>query len=138
MKKLPIIVLLSLSTVWSISLGEEKITKMIKEIKEERVGIKIEKLEETENPFILVKIKEKEENLTKEEKVIVKEIIVEKVYRLDAILNHSAFINKKWYKKGAKIDAYSVANIGQQSVLLKSSQGNKILHLKKKKYMKLH
>ena len=136
MKKLIITLYCCSSSLWSGSIGSEKITKMIEEIKEERVGIQIEKLETTVNPF-LIKIKE-EENLTKEESIEIKEIVVETVYILDAILNHSAFINKKWYKEGAEIDFYKVVHIGKKSVILKSSQGKKILHLKKKKYMKLH
>jgi hypothetical protein len=139
MKNLTILILFSfLSPIWAGSIGSEKITKMIEEIKEERIGIHIEKLETTVNPFILVKIK-KEENLTKEEEPVkVEAVIVEKVYTLDSILNHAAFINKKWYKEGSKIDFYTVKNIEKDSVTLQSSQGKKILPLKKKTYIKLH
>jgi hypothetical protein len=137
MKKLTVTLFLSLSVLWSGSIGSEKITKMIEEIKEERVGIKIEKLETTENPFIIEEIKE-EENLTEERTVEITEAIVEKIYRVDAILNHAVFINKQWYKKGSKIDSYTVVYIGKSSVTLQSPQGNKILPLKKKTYIKLH
>jgi len=140
MKKLIITLSLLSSFLWSGSIGSEKITRMIEEIKEERIGIKLEKLEATVNPFILVRIKKEEDNLTEEEEEEIIEIkeVIEKVYTLEAILNNSAFINKKWYKKGSKIDFYTVTHVSKNSVTLQSPQGNKILHLKKKKYMKLH
>ena len=138
MKKLTITLLSLSSALWSGSISPERINKMIAEIKEERIGIKLKKLETTVNPFVIVEIKKEEENLTKEKPVEIKEIIVETVYRLEAILNHSAFINKKWYKKGAKIELYTVAYIGKKSVTLQGPEGNKILSLKKKTYIKLH
>jgi hypothetical protein len=110
---------------------------MISKIKEERVGISIDKLESTVNPFLVIKIK-KEENLTKEEVPLIKEVIVEPSYSLDAILNHAVFINKKWYKKGSKIGQYKLVYIGKNTVTLRSREKEKILSLKKKKYIKLH
>jgi len=128
------------SLVWSASLSPIEITEMISKIKEERGGISIEKLEDTVNPFIIKKVEEvKEENLTKEEKIaVVKKVIVETNYTLSAILNHAAFINKKWYKKGSKIDQYKVIYIGKETVTLKSSEKKRTLSLKKKKHIKLH
>lgn len=113
---------------------------MISKIKEERVGISITKLDSTSNPFIIVQPK-KEENLTKGAKKVPHiyiPAIVEPTYTLDAILNHAAFINKKWYKKGSKIGNYRVIYIGKRTVTLKSKEKSKTLHLKKKKYIKLH
>ena len=137
MKKIFILFTFLSSLLWSVSLSSAEITEMISKIKEERVGISIEKLESTVNPFIVIKIK-KEENLTKEEAVMVEEVIIEPTYSLDAILNHAVFINKKWYKKGSKIDQYTITYIGKKTVTLKSSEKEKILSLKKKKYIKLH
>jgi len=137
MKKIFILFTFLSSLLWSVSLSSAEITEMISKIKEERVGISIEKLESTVNPFIVIKIK-KEENLTKEEAVMVEAVIIEPTYSLDAILNHAVFINKKWYKKGSKIDQYTLTYIGKKTVTLKSSEKEKILSLKKKKYIKLH
>ena len=137
MKKIFILFTFLSSLLWSGSLSSAEITEMISKIKEERVGISIEKLESTVNPFIVIKIK-KEENLTKEEAVLVEAVIIEPTYSLDAILNHAVFINKKWYKKGSKIDQYTLTYIGKKTVTLKSSEKEKILSLKKKKYIKLH
>jgi len=139
MKKLFILFTFSSLLLWSASLSSAEITEMISKIKEERVGIAIEKLESTVNPFLIVKIK-KEENLTKEEEEVIKieKVIIEPTYSLDAILNHAVFINKKWYKKGSKLDQYTITYIGKKTVTLKSSEKEKILSLKKKKYIKLH
>ncbi len=138
MKKLFILFTFLSSLLWSVSLSSTEITEMISKIKKERTGISIEKLESTVNPFIIIDVKKEEENLTKEEIAVVKEVIVEPTYSLDAILNHAVFINKKWYKKGSKIDQYKITYIGKRTVILKSSEKEKILSLKKKKYIKLH
>jgi len=137
MKKISILFSLFSSLLWSASLSSAEITEMISKIKKERVGISIKKLESTVNPFLLIKIK-KEENLTKEEIAVIKEVIIEPTYSLDAILNHAVFINKKWYKKGSKIDQYTLVYIGKNRVTLRSPEKEKILFLKKKKYIKLH
>jgi len=131
------------SLVYSSSLSPAEITEMISKIKKERAGISIEKLEDTVSPFIIKVVEEvkevKEENLTKEEKIVtVKKVIVETNYTLSAILNHAAFINKKWYKKGSKIDQYKIIYIGKETVTLKSSEKKRTLSLKKKKHIKLH
>jgi len=128
------------SLVYSSSLSPAEITEMISKIKRERAGISIEKLEDTVSPFIIKVVEEvKEENLTKEEKIVtVKKVIVETNYTLSAILNHAAFINKKWYKKGSKIDQYKIIYIGKETVTLKSSEKKRTLSLKKKKHIKLH
>jgi len=139
MKKIFILFALLSSLLCASSLSPAEITEMISKIKEERVGISINELENTPSPFIIVKPK-KEENLTKEKEVIVaiKEVYVEPTYSLDAILNHKAFINNKWYKKGSKLDQYKIIYIGKKTVTLKSSEKKRVLSLKKKKYIKLH
>lgn len=137
MKKIIMVVSLLSSLLYSSSLSFEEITSMVSKIKKERVGISILKLETTVNPFVLV-LPKKEENLTKEIVPVIKRIIVEPVYKLEAILNNAVFINKKWYKRGSKLGLYKIGYISKTSVTLKSSQGNKILSLKKKKFIKLH
>jgi len=117
--------------LWSGSLSSAEITNMISKIKEERVGISLKKLDSTENPFILKRRKAKEPNKKVEKSE--KKVYTETEYVLKAILNHSAFINKKWYKVGSKLGSYRISYIGRKSVTLKSENGNKILSLKKKK-----
>ena len=137
MKKTIILLLLSFIVLSSGSLSKEKITSMISEIKQERVGINLSTLETTLNPFIIVKI---EENLTEESTEIVAQpiVIVEPVYELDAVLNHAGFINKKWYKVGQTLGDYKIKSISKTTVILKSPEKEKILSLKKKKTIKLH
>ena len=137
MKKIiSLVVLLSLS-LCSGSLSSEQITHMVSKIKKERVGITLLKLESTVNPFILL-LSKKEENLTKEIVPILKTVAIEPSYSLEAILNNTAFINNKWYKRGSPLGIYKVGHISKTSVTLKSSDGSKILSLKKKKFIKLH
>jgi len=136
MKKTIILLPLSFMVLFSGSLSREKITSMISEIKQERVGINLTILENTVNPFLLVKI---EENLTEDTEIVAQPvIIVEPVYELNAVLNHAAFINKKWYKIGHTLGDYKIKSISKTTVVLKSSEKEKILSLKKKKTIKLH
>jgi len=138
MKKTVTMVTLLSYTLYSGSLSSEQITSMVSKIKKERVGISIFKLETTLNPFVLV-VPKKEENLSKEVVVpVIKKIVIEPVYELEAVLNNVAFINKKWYKRGSKLGLYKVGYISKISVTLESEHGNKTLSLKKKKFMKLH
>lgn len=122
--------LLSLSSMLSSgSLSSTEITNMISKIKEEREGISMATLENTVSPFHLNKKKE----VVEEEKNSIEELPIQEEYNLQAILNHAAFINKKWYKRGATLGIYHVGYIGRSSVTLTSSHGNKILSIKKKK-----
>ena len=109
-------------------LSHEEITKMVNNIKKERSGITLTTLEGTANPFIIYVPKEKVKEVKVAEKVIRKEV----VYRLKAIMNHAAFIDEKWYKKGDKMGKYTIGYISSSSVTLKSKRGSKTLNLKKK------
>ena len=138
MKKILIFITFSFTLLLSGSLSSDEILNMVSKIKEEREGISLAKLEGTSNPFIIKKKKKKEEK--KEENLTVyTPPIVEVVYRVDAILNHAAFINKKWYRTGDTLDNYKVGYISIDSVTLKSESGNRVLKLeKRKRLIKLH
>jgi len=134
MKKLFTLSLLSVSSIYGASISASEITNMITQIRKERVGIDLKQLNSTKNPFIVNKIEEKKEEVKKKVVKAKKAVVVEKVYKLDAILNHAAFINKKWYKRGDKIDQYVVQSLSKSSVVLKSKSGvKKTLSMKKKK-----
>jgi len=137
MKKITITALLGSSLLSAASLSHDEISNMILKIKEERVGILITKLESTENPFIIVKKEKKVESI---EKKSVENVRQEVDYKLHAILNHAAFINGKWYKKGNKLGLYHVVYIGKTSVDLKSDFDKKTLSIKKRnnKFIKLN
>ncbi len=138
MKKILLFITFSFTLLLSGSLSSDEILNMVSKIKEEREGISLAKLEGTSNPFIIKKKKKKEEK--KEENLTVyTPPIVEVVYRVDAILNHAAFINKKWYRTGDTLDNYKVGYISIDSVTLKSESGNRVLKLeKRKRLIKLH
>jgi len=126
--KLYILIALSTTSLFSGSLSSSEIVKMVQEIKKERKGISLSTLESTGKPFI-IKVPKKKESV-KVNGVVKK---VEVVYTLKAILNKAAFIDGKWYKQGDKFGSYKVGHVSSDSVLLKSSNGNKKLSLKKRK-----
>jgi len=126
--KLYILIALSTTSLFSGSLSSSEIVKMVQEIKKERKGISLSTLESTGKPFI-IKVPKKKESV-KVNGVVKK---VEVVYTLKAILNKAAFIDGKWYKQGDKLGSYKVGHVSSDSVLLKSSNGNKKLSLKKRK-----
>jgi len=139
MKKILLFITFGFTFLISGSLSSTEILNMVSKIKEERVGISLSKLEGTANPFIIKKKKKvaekKEDNLT-----VYTPPPIEIVYKLDAILNHAAFINKKWYRKGDSIDDYNVAYISKYSVTLTNESGKRVLKLekRKKKFIKLN
>ncbi|HIP51378.1 MAG TPA: hypothetical protein EYG94_04735 [Campylobacterales bacterium] len=119
------------------SLSSTEIVNMVAEIKKERKGILLSKLETTANPFIINVPKKKEVTEVKEDVTV---MVAQVVHTLKAILNKAAFIDNKWYKKGDKIGDYKIGYVSSSSVVLKSENGNKTLSLekKKKKFIKLN
>lgn len=139
MKKILILIILSFSLLISGSLSSTEILNMVSKIKEERVGISLAKLEGTANPFIIKK-KEKKKIAEKKEENLTIYAPVEIVYKVDAILNHAAFINKKWYRTGDTLNNYKIGYVSKYSVTLENENGNKVLKLerRKKKFIKLN
>ncbi|CAA6809032.1 MAG: Unknown protein [uncultured Sulfurovum sp.] len=134
--RIPVLLIILASSLFSARLSPTEITKMVAKIKEKRVGISLLELESTVNPFILNVPKKTILTEKIEEAVIIapKEI----VYELKAILNKAAFIDKKWYKQGDSIGKYTVGYISSKSVVLKNSAGNKVLKIEKKNLIKLN
>jgi len=128
--KISILIGLSTTSLFSVSLSSEEIVKMVKEIKKERKGVSLVTLESTGNPFI-IKVPEQKETLVVDNVTPVAR--VEKVYTLKAILNKAAFIDGKWYKQGDRLGSYKIGYVSLNTVVLKSSNGNKKLSLKKRK-----
>ena len=120
----------------SASLSSVDISNKVAEIKEERSGITLLQLEGTLSPFMIRKKKVEEPKREKNENnVSINQpiIIEEENFVLGAVLNRRAFINGKWYRQGDRISNYKVGHVYSRRVLLKSSEGNKQLKLKKKK-----
>jgi len=114
----------------SLSLSSDEIVKMVEEIKKERKGVSLVILENTGNPFI-IKVPEQKESVVDDKVTPVAR--AEKVYTLKAILNKAAFIDGKWYKQGDRLGNYKIGHVSSNTVVLKSSNGNKKLTLKKRK-----
>ena len=131
MKKL-FIVGTVMTTFLDASVDTSKITDMIAKVKEQRVGISMLKLEDTVTPFIMNVKKEEKLEIKVVKSGIKKRVISEPIYLLEAILNHAAFINKKWYKKGDKLGMYTIGSMGTSSVILKNKSANKTLFIKNK------
>jgi hypothetical protein len=130
MKKILILLSINISIIFGASLSSAEITNMISKIKEKREGITLDKLSGTSNPF-LIKVKKKASK--KEDKpTILIPTVVEEELNLTAILNHAAFINKRWYKMGDKVGSYRVGYVSRHSVTLRSANGDKTLRLKKR------
>ena len=125
------------------SLTHEEITTMVEKIKHERPGVNVSVLEETPNPFAIVKKEKPKEVVVEEEEkkvvAVVEEVKEEVFHELTAILNHAAFINGKWYKVGDKLGEYHIKSIKKERVMLQSREEQKELKIpKRKKKFELH
>ena len=125
MKTLWIIGVISLAiSLEALSLSKEEITNMVSKIKKERLGIQLNTLDGTPNPFSIKK------QVVKEEKKVIKAPVKLKktfTHRLTAILNNAGFIDGKWYRVGDKLNLYTVTFVGKKSVVLKNGKEHKIL-----------
>ena len=133
-----IIKILWILTLFSIfisatSLSHEEINKMVIKIKEERAGIDLATLENTPNPFLIIK-EEIKEGKPKDKQKIEKPKVVKKVvkHNLMAILNHAAFIDGKWYKIGDELGSFFITIIDKDRVILKGNGERKELVIPKR------
>lgn len=117
-------------TLLATSLSHQEINKMVQKIKEERVGIDLATLENTPNPFLIIK----EEVQKKIEKKVKRQQVVKNVvaHSLVAILNHAAFIDGKWYKVGDKLGSYILTTMDRDRVTLKNNSDKKELIIPKR------
>ena len=139
MQKQIIFKIFTISVLFSISLfagslSSTEIVTMVAEIKKEREGISLLRLESTENPFIIHVPKKVESPEVEESLPVIS--TMEVVYTLKAILNKAAFIDNKWYKQGDSIGEYKVGFVSFSGVVLESENANKTLSLKKKNFIK--
>ncbi len=102
--------------------------KIFEKISETRIGIKPKEIDKIKNPFIVIYKHRTDSNKTKKPKII---------YKLNAIFNNRAMINKKWYRRYSKIGRYKLIKIKKNSVLLKSTNTSKELFIRKKNESKI-
>lgn len=107
------------------------VDEQIKAIKPPRIGITHNKINATKSPFIFLTNKKKDEVIQKTLTSSVKTTRITtnttrkvvqkrspKGFRLDAIINHSALINGKWYKRNAKVGKYRLSLVNISNVVL--------------------
>jgi len=134
MKKFTITLLLSATYLFSNNNELAWVDEQIEAIKPPRIGLSIEEINQLKDPFILLVEKKKDkksklQNVKKHSKYNYKKKIRPKSYhfRLEAIMNKSAFINGKWYKEGSHIYGYKITNVDRNKVIL--TKGSKKLTL---------
>ncbi len=107
----------------SLKLGNDtkEYDKIFEKIGKIRVGVNKKEINKIKNPFIVIK-KNVDKNGTKKRR---------KIYKLNAIFNSKAMINRKWYKKYSKVGIYKLIKIKTNSVLLRSANKSKELFIRK-------
>ena len=106
------------------------VDEQVEAIKPPRSGMSKQSLNRINDPFIFLKKNIKDEkgkkkasatrvastNKNTAQKVRIKK--QKQVLTLSAILNNSAMINEKWYKKGDTVNGYKLQEVHSKSVLL--------------------
>ncbi len=122
--------IIPIALVSSLFVNADDIDDIVNKIKQDRVSnISKKELLSVKSPLVkLIKIKE---NKSKDDNSTTNNIIVKKEsFDLEAIMNSSALINGKWYKRGDKIYSYKIEDIMDDSVYLKDGNKTKIIFFK--------
>jgi hypothetical protein len=126
MKKILFIIPLLAGLLYA-DLSVEQIENMIAKIHLKREGVKLEKLEETKEPFVRMK---KEDNIT----TVVIPVEEETVkLSLHAILNGKAYINEAWKSVDDIVMGYTLKYVGKRGVVLRNGNNIKKLFLHKER-----
>lgn len=104
----------------------EQINNMVNQIQQKRVSKMNIDYRSVPSPFIVIKM---DEDSNKTVAVSPKKQIS---FNLSAIINHSAFINGKWYKVGDSMSDYKIIEIGDTEVKLENGKNTIELFLPKK------
>lgn len=134
MKRLIIIPTVLLSTLlFSNELAW--VDEQIEAIKPPRDGMSSVKLSKIKSPFIFLKKSEEKKLMgpPSKGKTLPSVMKVQKrkqILTLSLILNNKAMINDIWYKKGDKINGYTITELNSKSVLLQKNQKQLLLSTK--------
>ena len=122
------------------------VDQQVEAIKPARVGISEKEIAKIKDPFIFL-VKE-DEKVTKDGKKSVKKVHKRSHYikkyhskrlHLEAILNKSAMINKRWYKEGQRVYGYKLVKVNRTSVVLQKQNKKLLLSTtSKSKNLKFH
>lgn len=121
------------------------VDEQVEAIKPPRSGISSKEIRAVKDPFIFLVKKDDVEGKPKKSasKKVSTAHYVKKSHTkrlvLNAILNKSAMINKKWYKEGDKVYGYKLAQVNTTSVVLKRQNKQLLLSTaSKSKNLKFH
>ena len=116
------------------------VDEQVNAIKPPRTGVKSSTIARLKNPFIFLKKKAASKSSGKRRAIIPngaiasssnavakKSIKRKRGLSLDAIMNHSALINGRWYKINDKVGAYTLSSITGTSVTLTNKSKSLLL-----------
>ena len=122
------------------------VDQQVEAIKPARVGISEKEIAKIKDPFIFL-IKEDEKTMKNGQKSIKKvrkhshyvKRYHSKRLHLEAVLNKSAMINKRWYKEGQRVYGYKLVQVNRTSVVLQKQNKKLLLSTaSKSKNLKFH
>jgi len=123
------------------------VDEQIAAIKPPRVGILNKNITKLQNPFVFLVKKDKKTAVEKgkesSKKVIRHAYYIRKHYYrhlyLEAILNKSVMINRRWYKEGHFVYGYKIVKVNRTSVLLQKQNKKLLLStMSKSKNLKIY
>ena len=117
-----LVLMISLNAEFSV----EQINNMVTKIQQKRVSKMNIDYRSVPSPFIVIK-KDEDSN-----KTVAMSPKKQMSFDLSAIINHSAFINGKWYKVGDSMNDYNITKIGDTEVKLENGKNTIELFLPKK------
>jgi len=120
--------MLMLTMFLNADLSVKQIQEMVNNIHEKRVGVELETLDNTKEPFVRL---EEENNVSTFVIPVLKN--TEAKLELHAIVNGKAYINDSWLKVNENILGYQLKYIGNKGVVLRNENHIKKLFLSKKK-----
>ncbi len=122
------------------------VDEQVAAIKPPRIGISNKSIAKLKDPFIFL-VKQNEQIVVRgkrsSKKVIRYSHYINKYYSrklyLEAILNKSVMINKRWYKEGQWVYGYKIVKVNRTSVLLQKQNKKLLLStMSKSKNLKFH
>jgi len=129
MKK-TLLLLGSLTVFLTADLSVNQIENMVNKIHHKRVGINLDTLDSTKDPFVQV---QESNNTTVIFVAPTKTASKEAKLILHSIINNKAFINDQWKSVGDSIFGYTLKHIGNRGVVLRNNTHIKKLFLRKER-----
>jgi len=128
MKKI-FLLLMILTLFIHADLSVKQIQEMVSHIHKKRVGVQLETLADTKEPFVRLQ----EENNVSTFVIPTTKTIEEAKLVLHAVVNGKAYINNSWLKINENILGYTLKYIGNKGVVLRNENHIKKLFLRKNK-----